>query len=65
MVTVGEAMGLAIFVKFNPVAGLQLYCTPPVPFSWVLPPGQMDTSGPALATIGAGFPMVAGADTFG
>jgi hypothetical protein len=52
VVAAGDATGFAIEGLLSPVAGLHEYKTPPVPFSWVLVPEQMETSLPALATIG-------------
>jgi hypothetical protein len=50
VVTVGEATGLAQVVQLNPVAGAHAYVPPPVAFSVVFDPVQMETSGPAFAT---------------
>ena len=57
VVEAGVAAGFAMFGLLKPVEGLQLYVVPPLAFSVVLLPEQMDTGDPALAT-GVGFTVM-------
>jgi type IV secretory pathway VirB9-like protein len=62
VVVAGEATTDAVFVTFNPVAGVQLYTAPPVAVKVVFSPRHMLVS-PLTVTVGNGL-MVSTTESF-